>query len=78
MRTDKIYRLFATGLFLLCSAAIMAQPPQEMSSTSSLIQPTNTQEFSRRNVDGVMSSGSPYSPQAGEQEIPKSKATGLQ
>ena len=62
MRTNKRYRLFATGLFLLCSAAIMAQPQQEMSSTSVMLQNDNA-SYSTRNTEAVMSSGSAYSPE---------------
>lgn len=60
MRTDKIYRLFAVGLFLLCSAMIMAQPQSEMSSTSAMLQNDNA-SYNTRNIEAVMSSGSAYS-----------------
>ena len=60
MKTDKKYRLFAIGLFLLCSAAIMAQPQSEMSSTSVMLQNDNA-SYSTRNAEAVMSTGSIYS-----------------
>ena len=60
MRTDKKYRLFAIGLFLLCSAAMMAQPQPEMSSTSAMLQNDNA-SYCTRNVEAVMSTGSAYS-----------------
>lgn len=60
MRTDKKYRLFAIGLFLLCSAAMMAQPQSEMTSTSAMLHNDNA-SYSTRNVEAVMSSGSAYS-----------------
>lgn len=60
MRTNKKYRLFAIGLFLLCSVAMMAQLQSEMSSTSAMLHNDNA-SYSTRNVEAVMSSGSAYS-----------------
>lgn len=75
MRTDKKYRLFAIGLFLLCSAAIMAQPQSEMSSTSAMLQNDNA-SYSTRNVDAVMSSGSAYSTEVDASSISSPKPSG--
>lgn len=75
MRTDKKYRLFAIGLFLLCSAAIMAQPQSKMSSTSAMLQNDNA-SYSTRNVDAVMSSGSAYSAEVDASSISSPKPSG--
>ena len=70
MRTDRKYRLFAIGLFLLCSVAMMAQLQSEMSSTSAMLQNDNA-SYCTRNVEAVMSSGSAYSSSV---EMPHSPA----
>ena len=75
MRTDKKYRLFAIGLFLLCSAAIMAQPQSEMSSTSVMLQNDNP-AYSTRNIEAVMSSGSAYSTEVDASSISSPKPSG--
>ena len=67
MKKTKKISLFALGLFLLCSAAIMSQPQSEMSSTSAMLQ-NDKMLYNTRNAEAVMSTGSAYSAEVGAPE----------
>lgn len=64
MKKVKKYRLLVLGFFILCCstmAVVQAQPQQEMSSTSPMLQQFDNSSFATRNTEAVMYSGSTYS-----------------